>query len=833
MNFNPNNVIIALNCASFVVYLLFSSCYGGPYSHYKIQNKLAGKEAIEEVQSQSKLRSEFLQVLRTRRPAQVPPTIEPAKPVENPLYQISPPTREEIEILESTPKADIDNLDELLEEENLYLNIEKSNKQRKRPAVVFLHSSYSNKESLRPLLKAYASRGYIAISVDSRYHGERATNTTTYIDVWDLIKLTDYLTRRRDIDPSRIGINGISLGGIHAWFAAFADTSYAVAVPGFRWAIDNDEFQGRVETIKPLFEVARDDLGKAAIDKDVVEKVWDRIAPGFASQFDSPYSIPAIAPRPLLILNGAEDPQCPLGGLEIPRTKASKAYRMFNCSDNFKVWDRIAPGLASQFNSPYSIPTIAPHPLLILNGAEDPRCPLGGLEIPRAKATKAYRKFHCLDNFRILFDHTCLEHSIITTNPPKRSRTIAQAHTHSKIQTKMAEKEAVEEAQSKFRSEFLQVLRSRRPAQVPLTVELAKPVANPLHQDSPPSIEGIEIMESCPKADIENLEDLLEEENLYLNTEEGEQGRLPLLVLKLKESDKQRKRPAVVFLHSTNKYKEAVRPLLKAYASRGYIAISVDSRYHGERATSATAYRDVWDLIKLADYLTHREDVDPSRIGITGISLGGMHAWFAAVADTRYAVVAPLIGVQGFRWAMDNDKWQARVDSIKPLFEVARDDLGKGAIDKEVVEKVWDRIAPGLASQFDSPYSVPTIAPRPLLIVNGAEDPRCPIAGLEIPRAKASWAYGEFDCLDNFKIITEPGVGHQLTRLQVKESSYWFDSIYLICFKKFRKKRKMITQREKPLPTGEYHRSSWKAMMKVALHLRCESAPYEARADSV
>ncbi|KAH1110378.1 hypothetical protein GLYMA_04G081600v4 [Glycine max] len=162
-----------------------------------------------------------------------------------------------------------------------------------------------------------------------------------YDTVWDLIKLTDYLTRRRDIDPSRIGINGISLGGIHAWFAAFADTSYAVAVPvigiqGFRWAIDNDEFQGRVETIKPLFEVARDDLGKAAIDKDVVEKVWDRIAPGFASQFDSPYSIPAIAPRPLLILNGAEDPQCPLGGLEIPRTKASKAYRMFNCSDNFK-----------------------------------------------------------------------------------------------------------------------------------------------------------------------------------------------------------------------------------------------------------------------------------------------------------------------------------------------------------------------------------------------------------------------------------------------------------------------------------------------------------------
>jgi len=31
----------------------------------------------------------------------------------------------------------------------------------------------------------------------------------------------------------------------------------------------------------------------------------------------------------------------------------------------------------------------------------------------------------------------------------------------------------------------------------------------------------------------------------------------------------------------------------------------------------------VWDLIKLADYLTQREDIDSSRIGITGISLGG------------------------------------------------------------------------------------------------------------------------------------------------------------------------------------------------------------------
>lgn len=88
----------------------------------------------------------------------------------------------------------------------------------------------------------------------------------------------------------------------------------------------------------------------------------------------------------------------------------------------------------------------------------------------------------------------------------------------------------------------------------------------------------------------------------------------------------------------------------------------------------------VWDLINLGDYLSQREDVDPARIGITGESLGGeltsdflqknyifyvhlflirtlicinvgpldvgMHAWLAAVADTRYSVVVPIIGVQ-------------------------------------------------------------------------------------------------------------------------------------------------------------------------------------------
>ncbi|KAI4976927.1 hypothetical protein ZWY2020_050534 [Hordeum vulgare] len=338
-----------------------------------------------------------------------------------------------------------------------------------------------------------------------------------------------------------------------------------------------------------------------------------------------------------------------------------------------------------------------------------------------------------------------------------------------------------------LRSEFREVLLSRRrERQVPLTVEQGSPVKEPLYQGNGPL--GLrEAMESCPRKEVDNFEEKLVEENFYLMTESGEQGRLPVLLLKLNDTAPERK-PVVVILHSSYKCKEWLRPLLEAYASRGYIAVAIDSRYHGERASSKTTYIDalksswkngdtmpfifdtVWDLIKLGDHLSTREDVDPSRIGITG-----MHAWFAAFVDTRYSVVVPIIGVQGFQWAIDNDMWQARVDSIKPLFEEARIDSGKSEIDAEAVRKVWDQIAPGMASQFDAPYSVPLIAPRPLLLLNGADDPRCPVLGLQEPASKAAEAYKEAGSADKFKFIAEPGVGHRMTASMVKEASDWFD----------------------------------------------------------
>ena len=54
----------------------------------------------------------------------------------------------------------------------------------------------------------------------------------------------------------------------------------------------------------------------------------------------------------------------------------------------------------------------------------------------------------------------------------------------------------------------------------------------------------------------------------------------------------------------------------------------------------------MWDLLGLLDLLEARPEVDARRIGMTGVSLGGMHTWLTAVLDDRVAVAAPMIGVQ-------------------------------------------------------------------------------------------------------------------------------------------------------------------------------------------
>ena len=236
-------------------------------------------------------------------------------------------------------------------------------------------------------------------------------------------------------------------------------------------------------------------------------------------------------------------------------------------------------------------------------------------------------------------------------------------------------------------------------------------------------------------------------EQFSFAVEAGE--RVPGLLFK--QLAAQAKQPVVIVLHGTGGSKEGLIPRLRQLAAKGFIAIAIDGRHHGARASATTdglpayqsailrAYRTgreqpflfdtVWDVMRLIDYLETREDVDPRRIGLTGISKGGMETYLAAAADPRIAVAVPMIGVQSFAWALDHGAWDSRAWTLREAVVAAAQDAKKG-VDAAFMRSFYDRVAPGVRDRFDGPAMLPLIAPRPLLVINGDSDPRTPVAGV-------------------------------------------------------------------------------------------------------
>jgi dienelactone hydrolase len=255
------------------------------------------------------------------------------------------------------------------------------------------------------------------------------------------------------------------------------------------------------------------------------------------------------------------------------------------------------------------------------------------------------------------------------------------------------------------------------------------------------------------------------------------------------------RRPVVIILHGTGGNKEGMRGLLTPYAERGYVAVAIDGRYHGERTKAGGGsaeyseallrtyrtgkeypflYDTVWDIMRLLDYLETRQDVDARRIGLMGISKGGMETYLAAAADSRIAVAVPCIGVQSFRWALDNQAWKYRVETFQAAINGAAKDDGVAAVNADFVRKFYDRVVPGIYGQFDGPAMLPLIAPRPLLVINGDSDARTPVPGVQECAAAASNAYRRAQAEDKFVLHLQEKTGHTVNATARQAAIDWF-----------------------------------------------------------
>ena len=247
------------------------------------------------------------------------------------------------------------------------LIVKPENAEGRLPAVIVLHGTGGSMNGMVPTLKELAKRSIIGVAIDARYHGERAGGVKGaaayneaitrawkakpgqpaehpfyYDTCWDLWRTVDVLSAHPDIDPERLGMIGFSMGGIQTWLAAAVDERIRVAVPAiavqsFRWSLENDQWQGRANTIKQAHAQAAKDLGEPAVNQKVCRALWSKIVPGILDQYDCPSMIRLFAGRPLLILSGTKDVNCPYGGAKVAIAAAQRAYQEAKAPDRLRV----------------------------------------------------------------------------------------------------------------------------------------------------------------------------------------------------------------------------------------------------------------------------------------------------------------------------------------------------------------------------------------------------------------------------------------------------------------------------------------------------------------
>lgn len=278
---------------------------------------------------------------------------------------------------------------------------------------------------------------------------------------------------------------------------------------------------------------------------------------------------------------------------------------------------------------------------------------------------------------------------------------------------------------------------------------------------------------------------------------DGSIERVPMIVLHPAKSDK--KLPAVIVLHGTGGSMKGQLGYMEELAKRNIIGVAIDARYHGDRVGAykgATGYVDAitkawrtkagepmehpfyydtcWDLWRTVDYLATRDDVDAKRLGMIGFSMGGIETWLAASADDRVKVAIPAIGVQSFRWSLENEKWQGRANTINGAHLAAAKDLGEPKVNQKVCRELWSKVLPGILDRFDCPSMLRLFAGRELMILNGTKDGNCPIEGARIAIASAEKAFKDAGTSDHLSVIVEE-VGHTVTPRQRQASLDWFE----------------------------------------------------------
>ncbi|MGH9837522.1 MAG: GDSL-type esterase/lipase family protein [Blastocatellia bacterium] len=240
--------------------------------------------------------------------------------------------------------------------------------------------------------------------------------------------------------------------------------------------------------------------------------------------------------------------------------------------------------------------------------------------------------------------------------------------------------------------------------------------------------------------------------------------------------------PAVLWLHSSTPDKTQIiipntnggaEPLGETLVKAGYVVMSVDAYWHGDRVGAGPSGvvetglaehqslfkyhlwfgRTLWgmfvrdDQIAL-DYLYNRPEVNKARIGATGMSMGSTRAWWLAAVDERVAAVAGVACLTRYQNLIAHG--QLRQHGVYYFVN-------------------------GLLKHFDTEGVIALIAPRPYLALTGDLDAGSPADGIKIIEEKVGQVYQKLEAKDRFRSILYPNTGHTYTPEMRHEMLRWFD----------------------------------------------------------
>jgi cephalosporin-C deacetylase-like acetyl esterase len=198
-------------------------------------------------------------------------------------------------------------------------------------------------------------------------------------------------------------------------------------------------------------------------------------------------------------------------------------------------------------------------------------------------------------------------------------------------------------------------------------------------------------------------------------------------------------------------------------ANHGYVAFLIDTIefgeipgiHHGTHDLNlwnwlslgySPAGAEVWNAIRAMDYLSMRPEVDSTRVALTGISGGGAVTWYAAAADERFHVVAPVCST-----------WSA----------------GSQIAEKSVVENCDCIYFPNTYG-FDLSTVGALIAPRPLKPLSARRDEMFPPSGYNEVSRQLRAFYGHSGALEKFAAY-DHDAHHQDIPAFRKEADEWIN----------------------------------------------------------